>query len=66
MRDAANGGNLSAGTPGRSGSNAGSPGVRVGPRMRELQSIVSAMPGTSKAAVLRAADLPTHGLGSGR
>lgn len=39
---------------------------RVGYRMRELQSIVSAWPGCSKADALRAAGLPTHGMGSGR
>jgi hypothetical protein len=40
--------------------------LRIGPRMRELADIVSAMPGCSKSAALRAADLPTFGLGSGR
>ena len=39
---------------------------RVGYRMRELQSIVSAWPGCSKADALRAAGLPTRGMGSGR
>lgn len=39
---------------------------RIGHRMRELQAIVSAMPGCSKSDALRAAGLPTHGLGSGR
>lgn len=34
--------------------------------MRELADIVSAMPGISKSDALRAADLQTHGLGSGR
>jgi hypothetical protein len=42
------------------------PKLRVGPRMRELAEIVSAMPGCSKSDALRAAGLPTHGLGSGR
>jgi hypothetical protein len=40
--------------------------TRRGPRMRELASIVSACPGISKSAALRAAGLPTHGCGSGR
>lgn len=39
---------------------------RIGYRMRELQAIVSAMPGISKSDALRAAGLPTHGMGSGR
>jgi hypothetical protein len=39
---------------------------RIGHRMRELADIVSAVPGISKAEALRAAGLPTHGLGSGR
>lgn len=39
---------------------------RVGHRMRELQAIVSAMPGISKSDALRAAGLPVHGMGSGR
>jgi hypothetical protein len=39
---------------------------RVGPRMRELRDIVSAMPGCSKSDALRVAGLPTHGMGSGR
>jgi hypothetical protein len=39
---------------------------RIGHRMRELADIVSAVPGISKADALRAAGLPTHGLGSGR
>jgi len=39
---------------------------RVGPRMRELADIVSAMPGCSKSDALRAAGLPTRGMGSGR
>jgi hypothetical protein len=34
--------------------------------MRELHAIVSAVPGISKSDALRAAGLPTHGLGSGR
>lgn len=34
--------------------------------MRELADIVSAMPGCSKSDALRAAGLPTHGMGSGR
>jgi hypothetical protein len=40
--------------------------VRIGCRMRELADIVSALPGCSKSEALRAAGLPTHGLGSGR
>ena len=40
--------------------------VRIGPRMRELRDVVSAMPGCSRADALRAAGLPTSGLGSGR
>lgn len=39
---------------------------RIGYRMRELADIVSAMAGCSKADALRAAGLPTHGMGSGR
>jgi hypothetical protein len=39
---------------------------RIGPRMRELADIVSAVPGCSKSDALRAAGLPTHGMGSGR
>ena len=39
---------------------------RVGYRMRELADIVSAWPGCSKADALRAAGLPTRGMGSGR
>ena len=39
---------------------------RVGYRMRELHDIVSASPGISKSDALRAAGLPTRGLGSGR
>ena len=39
---------------------------RIGHRMRELQAIVSAVPGISKSDALRAAGLPVHGLGSGR
>ena len=39
---------------------------RVGYRMRELADIVSAMPGCSKSDALRAAGLPTRGMGSGR
>jgi hypothetical protein len=39
---------------------------RAGVRMLQLRDIVSAMPGISKSDALRAADLPTHGLGSGR
>ena len=31
-----------------------------------MADIVSAMPGLSKADALRAAGLPTHGMGSGR
>jgi hypothetical protein len=42
------------------------PKIRIGCRMRELADIVSAMPGCSKSDALRAAGLPTHGLGSGR
>ena len=40
--------------------------LRVGPRMRELADIVSALPGVLESDALRAAGLPTHGLGSGR
>ena len=40
--------------------------VRIGPRMRELRDVVSTMPGCSRADALRAAGLPTSGLGSGR
>lgn len=40
--------------------------TRIGPRMSELADIVSAVPGISKYDALRAAGLPTHGLGSGR
>ena len=40
--------------------------ARVGPRMRELADIVSAMPGCSKSDALRAAGLPTRRMGSGR
>jgi len=39
---------------------------RIGPRMHELQSIVSALPGCSKSEALRRAGLATHGPGSGR
>lgn len=39
---------------------------RIGPRMRELQAIVSARPGISKRAALQAADLPECGLGHAR
>ena len=39
---------------------------RIGPRMRELADIGSAMPGCTKADALRVAGLPTHGMGSGR
>ena len=39
---------------------------RIGHRMRELADIVSAMPGCSKSDALRAAGLPTRGMGSGR
>jgi hypothetical protein len=39
---------------------------RIGHRMRELADIVSAIPGCSKSDALRAAGLPTHGMGSGR
>lgn len=38
----------------------------IGYRMRELHAIVSAMPGCTKADALRAAGLPTRGMGSGR
>jgi hypothetical protein len=41
-------------------------GPRIGHRMRELHAIVSAIPGITKSDALRAAGLPTHGLGSGR
>jgi hypothetical protein len=41
-------------------------GPRIGHRMRELADIVSASPGITKSDALRAAGLPTHGLGSGR
>jgi len=37
--------------------------MAAGPRMRELQAIVSAMPGCSQAAALRAAGLPDRGMG---
>lgn len=37
---------------------------RIGHRMQELADIVSAMPGCSKSAALRAAGLPTRGVGS--
>lgn len=39
---------------------------RIGPRMRELQAIVSACPGITKAEALRAADLPDRGMGAHR
>lgn len=39
---------------------------RIGHRMRELREIVSCMPGCSKSDALRAAGLPTRGLGAGR
>jgi hypothetical protein len=39
---------------------------RIGPRMRELADIVSAMPGITKSDALRAAGLPVRGMGSGR
>ncbi len=39
---------------------------RIGPRMRELRDIVSAMPGCSKSDALHAAGLPVRGMGSGR
>jgi len=39
---------------------------RIGYRMRELVDIVSGMPGVSRNGALRAAELPVHGLGSGR
>ena len=39
---------------------------RIGPRMRELADIVSAMPGCTKGDALRAAGLPVRGMGSGR
>ena len=42
------------------------PAKRVGHRMRELQAIVSASPGITKSDALRAAGLPTHGMGAGR
>jgi hypothetical protein len=42
------------------------PAKRVGRRMVDLQAIVSAMPGITKSEALRAAGLPTHGMGSGR
>jgi len=34
--------------------------------MRELADVVSAIPGCTKSDALRAAGLPTHGMGSGR
>lgn len=40
--------------------------MRIGPRMAELQTIVSAMPGCSRRGALRAADLPERGIGHGR
>jgi hypothetical protein len=40
--------------------------LRIGPRMRELQAITSACPGITKAAALRAADLPDRGMGAYR
>jgi phosphoserine phosphatase len=42
------------------------PAKRVGYRMRELADMVSASPGITKSDALRAADLPTRGMGSGR
>ena len=39
---------------------------RIGRRMRELADIVSAMPGCTKSDALRAAGLPTQGMGAGR
>lgn len=39
---------------------------RIGYRMRELADIVSATPALSKSEALRAAGLPTRGMGSGR
>ena len=59
-------------TPGRPGAGntmttpAESAKPRIGYRMRELADIVSAMPGCSKSDALRAAGLPTRGMGSGR
>lgn len=64
MRDLADGGYPSAGTSGRRESKAGT--LRVGLRMRELQAIVSTMPGCSKNDALRAAGLPLRGPGVGR
>jgi hypothetical protein len=40
--------------------------MRIGYRMRELTDVVSACPGISKRAALRAVGLPERGLGSGR
>jgi hypothetical protein len=40
--------------------------ARIGPRMRELTDIVSAIPGITKSDALRAAGLPVRGMGSGR
>lgn len=40
--------------------------MRIGHRMRELTDVVSACPGISKRAALRAVGLPERGLGSGR
>jgi hypothetical protein len=59
-------------TPGRPGADGTMTTVtepvkpRIGYRMRELADIVSAMPGCSKSDALRAAGLPTCGIGSGR
>ena len=39
---------------------------RIGPRMRVLADIVSAVPGITKSDALRAAGLPVRGMGSGR
>lgn len=39
---------------------------RVGRRMAELQMIVSCLPGISRRAAMRAAEMPEAGLGSGR
>jgi hypothetical protein len=39
---------------------------RVGPKMREIRDFISAMPGCSRADALRAAGLPTSGMGTGK
>lgn len=39
---------------------------RVGPKMREIRDYVSCVPGCSRADALRAAGLPTSGMGTGR